>query len=281
MMRILVGILYNNEPQFDHCIQSIKMQDYKSEVRYFVLKGLSKNEAHDKLYSHFMNNSDKFDLFIKLDADMIIKKSDFFNFISNLFISDTKLDWVRILLFDFFLQENISGLNIYRNSVKWSLNKDNYFTDRTLDTATVRKDLGINPKIQWLTHCENASLYQHFNFGFHRAIKLFQFDSKIRIYSYMHWNVFVKIYRLYKLNKDSNSLLILSALVYVYKYEITGDAINETSNLKHEAFNYLTKLSEKDLRKFVEFDRAFLFLKLGYVGYYILFNFRSFLKKNE
>lgn len=278
-MKILIGILYSNEPQFDKCIDSIKMQDYQSKVQYFVLQGLSKSDAHDKLYSHFMSNSDKFDLFIKLDADMIIKRNDFFRYVSDLFIFDDKLDWVRILLFDYFLQENISGLNIYRSSVKWRLNNDNYFTDRTLDHSTVRKDLGIDPEKLWLTHCENGSLYQHFNFGFHRAIKLFQFDAKGRFYSNMHWSVFLKIYRLYLINKDLKCLLILAALVYVYRNKINGDAINENSITKVRAFEFLTELNDENLKQFVETDKVFSLLKLGYFGYFILFNFRSFIIK--
>ncbi len=278
-MKILIGILYNIEPQYDLCIESIKMQDYTSEVQYFVLQGLSKKEAHDKLYSRFMENSYEFDLFIKLDADMIIKQKDFFKFVSNLFILDNKLDWVRILIYDFFLKENISGLNIYRSTVKWNTNKDNYFTDRILDINSVRKDLGIDPDKRWLTHCENASLYQHFNFGFHRAIKLFQFDSKVRFYSYLHWKVFIKIYRLYVTNKDLKSLLILSTLIYVYKYKITGDAINESSVVKHNAFKFLTDMGDNNLKKFVETDNVYFSLKLGFIGYFLLFNFRSYIVK--
>lgn len=278
-MKILVGILYSNEPQFDECIDSIRMQDYESEVKYFVLKGLSKSEAHDKLYSQFMSNSDEFDLFIKLDADMIIKRNDFFKYVSNLFILDDKLDWVRILLFDFFLKENISGLNIFRSSVKWRVNNDNYFTDRTLDTNTVRKDLGIDPEKRWLTHCENGSIYQSFNFGFHRAIKLFQFDAKDRFYSKIHWKMFIKIYRLYLVNMDLNSLMILAALVYVYRNKITGDAINESSIIKHNAFKFLTELSDENLKQFVETDKVFFLLKFSYFGYFLLFNFRSYIIK--
>jgi|694.fasta_scaffold127009_3 hypothetical protein len=278
-MKILIGILHSNEPQFKDCVDSVKLQKYDYQFDYFVISNKTKNEAHDLLYKNFMSNSNQYDLFLKLDADMIIKKKDFFKYISNLFILDDKLDWVRLLLYDHFLKENISGLNIYRSSVKWNTNKANYFTDRILDVRTVRKDLGIDPDKQWLTHCENASLYQHFNFGFHRAIKLFQFDSKVRLYSYMHWNVFIKIYRLYSVNKDLNSLLILSTLIYVYKYKITGEAINESSIVKHNAFKFLTDLSDNNLKKFVETDNVYFCLKLGYIGYFLLFNFRSYIVK--
>lgn len=160
-MNILIGILYSNEPQYHLCTKSIENQRYDHNFDYFVISGLSKQEAHDKLYERFSLNNDSYDIFIKLDADMIIKRSDFFNYIHNLFTKNVNLDWVRILVFDEFLQSNISGLNIYSKNVKWSKNLDNYFTDRTLVLSSVKKHIGMILRLNGLHIVKIHRLIKH------------------------------------------------------------------------------------------------------------------------
>ena len=269
-MRILIGILHSQEPQKDECVKSIENQQYSFDYDYFIISGLSKRDAHDTLYSKFMSESSNYDLFVKLDADMIIERQDFFQFLYSVFQKDTKLDWMRLLIHDHFLDQNISGLNIYRFSVKWAKNVNNCFTDRVMIKSSVRKDIGLDPSTIWITHCKDASIYQAFNFGFHRAIKAFQFNSKKRIYSTLQWNAFLRVFKLYKIDRSKQNLIIIASLVYVIIHRVGDLAINENNKEKKDAFLFLSNLSLDDLENYVEQSSVLNYLKLGKIGFYLI-----------
>lgn len=269
-MKILVGIIHSKEPQVEDCIKSVNNQKYYDHYDYFVISGLTKREAHDKLYSQFMNKQDEFDIFIKLDGDMVIERSDFFMFIEEKFKGYINLDWIRLEVFDYFLQENMSGLNIYSNTVRWETNSNNFFTDRTMIKNSVRKDLGIVPSEKWITHCRDASLYQAFNFGFHRAIKAFQFNSSNKTYSTLQWNAFLRIRKLNNSNSSKINLMILSSLVYVIINRIGDSAINEKSKEKKHAFVFLSNLSVNELKNYVNKSLILNYLSLGKIGFYLI-----------
>ena len=269
-MKILVGIMHSKEPQVEDCIKSVNNQKYNDHYDYFVISGLTKREAHDKLYSQFMNKQDEFDIFIKLDGDMVIERSDFFIFIEEKFKRYINLDWIRLEVFDYFLQENMSGLNIYSNTVRWNTNSNNFFTDRTMIKNSVRKDIGIVPSEKWITHCKDASLYQAFNFGFHRAIKAFQFNSNKKIYSTLQWNAFLRISKLNNANPSKMNLLIIASLAYVVINKIGDAAINEKSKEKKETFLFLSQLSVDELMNYIKKSQILNYLSLGKIGFYLL-----------
>lgn len=266
-MKILIGVLHSHEPQLEDCIRSIENQLYSYDYNYFILSGLNKLEAHDALYSKFMAESDNYDLFVKLDADMIIERQDFFQFIYSIFHNDTKLDWLRLLIYDHFLNQNISGLNIYRSSVKWTKNINNYFTDRVMIKATIRKDLGIDPTTIWITHCKSASMYQAFNFGFHRGVKSSLLGDPYKIiFPKLQWIAFSRILALIKSEQTRERLMILASWIYTFEKSLTDSAINENNKLKDEAFSYLNSLTDQNLYYYILDSVAFKYLKIGFIG---------------
>ena len=68
-MKILIGILHCIENEYELCIQSLQEQSVKN-WNHFVIRDLPNAEAHNALYSRFMEGSKEYDLFLKLDADM-------------------------------------------------------------------------------------------------------------------------------------------------------------------------------------------------------------------
>ena len=279
-MKILVGIIHSNEPQVDECINSVKNQNYHNISDYFIITGYSKQIAHDKLYSTFMNKNKDYDIFIKIDGDMIIERKDFLSFIENKFKTHKNLDWIRIELFDFFLKENMSGLNIYSKNVRWKTNLSNFFTDRTMVRSSVRSDLGIIPKKMWISHCKNPTDYQAFNFGFHRAIKAFQYGSRKKIFSTLQWKAFLRISRLNKIKEEKINHLILASLIYVIYNKISDEAINENSEKKSKAFSYLSNMSNEQLFQYYNKSYAYRLLNFGKLGFLFLYIRETFLTKN-
>ena len=69
--RILVGTLENGEQERHACRRALAEQSY-THWEHFTVSGLPNREAHEALYRGFMDHAAGFDLFLKLDADMVV-----------------------------------------------------------------------------------------------------------------------------------------------------------------------------------------------------------------
>ena len=187
-MRIFVGTLFTIENEFDECVESIKGQSYRN-FQHFIFENLPNKEAHNALYSSFMNMSCEFDLLIKVDADMVIGDKNLFSNIVNKFLNNAWLNELEIAVHDFFSDQLIWGLHVYRNIVKWEKNEERLFVDSSPVPSHQRlyDDKYLAPAA---IHCKNPSLFQSFHYGVHRGLKILQPDrtTKIRSHRKFHWN---------------------------------------------------------------------------------------------
>jgi hypothetical protein len=180
-MRLLVGTLYSIENEYDECCKAIKAQTYHN-YEHIVIENLPKKEAHDTLYRTFMSRRDEYDLLIKVDADMVIEKTDLFERIVNEFDNDSELDMLLIAVHDFFTDRLMIGMNIFRNTVRWRVDDDNLFTDMKHIKSTVRKVKKDSTDLAPAAiHCKNPGNYQAFHFGFHRAMKAIKGGTNWRV----------------------------------------------------------------------------------------------------
>lgn len=171
-MHILVGTLYTIENEFKECCRSIEAQTYKN-FKHLVIKNLPKQEAHEKLYRTFMDNADSYNLLIKIDADMVITDNELFEKVVKKFQNDPELDLLLIAIHDYFTDDMLIGINIFRNTVRWNLGKEALFTDRTYDPNSIRKKEKDYTEIAPAAmHCHNPSPFQAFHYGFHRGMKV-------------------------------------------------------------------------------------------------------------
>lgn len=241
-VRILVGILYSDEPQFHACMESVAGQ-LNCFLDHLVIENLPKDEAHNMLYSTFMSRAGEFDLFVKLDADMVIQCPDFFEYLGQLFTESKVLDHYHLYVYDDILKTMISGLNVYRSSVKWGLNKENYFTDRQHISASIRRSIvERDPHKNWVIHCPNPSRNQIFNFGLHRGIKAFQYKSASRQRNTKHGFMLLDFL---ELKKGGNSDIIYAILGFVWaiKYKLGDSVINRQNEIRK---HLELRLSEMD-----------------------------------
>lgn len=191
-MRILVGTLYTIENEFDDCCRAIAAQSH-SDFEHFVLRNLPNKNAHDSLYLAFMARADEFDLFMKVDADMVIRERDFFRRVVDAFEADDELDVLHTTVQDFLSNQSLWGLATYRNTVRWNVDSGGaLFVDRVLDRSTVRKKLSVHSGLApAATHCANPSIYQAFHFGCHRALKALDGREDYQ------WQILRRVYRNY------------------------------------------------------------------------------------
>ena len=99
-MRVLVGTLFSYENEFEQCVASLHGQSYPHWV-HKVYENLPNKLAHETLYREFMNNAEKFDLFLKLDADMVFMDSKGLAQIVELFQAKPDLDHLQMLVHDY------------------------------------------------------------------------------------------------------------------------------------------------------------------------------------
>jgi hypothetical protein len=188
-MRILIGILHCIENEYELCVQSLQKQSVKN-WEHFVIRDLPNSEAHNALYSRFMEKSNEYDLFLKLDADMVIQSPDFLQRISDHFTSNPDLDELQIPVYDHFTQREVFGQITYRNTVQWDVQAGNVlFTD--YGAKSNRKEKNTTDFKGDVHHCSNPSDYQSWHFGLHKAVKLTQLDFSAKSYDYsagfVHW----------------------------------------------------------------------------------------------
>jgi hypothetical protein len=171
----MVLTLYCGESEFEECKRSIRSQ-YYSNVEHVVIKDKPNKEAHNILYSLIMENKDRYDLFIKLDADMVIEDPGFIGLLVDRFQNDISLDMFSYTVFDCFTQSKIWGVNSFSSRCFWKESSEGLFVDAAPDFPGV-KDKAVDEKCM-VSHCKSPGNYQAFMFGFHRGLKVIQSDSQ-------------------------------------------------------------------------------------------------------
>ena len=126
-MKILVGMLHTYENEYTDSLASIQKQ-IDCSYQLIEFHNMKNKQAHDALYSAFMSRKNEFDLFIKVDADMVLTRPTVFKEISEVFSRDSNVDRCYIAVHDFFTDRLIMGLNSFRNTVYWkkATNDQNY-----------------------------------------------------------------------------------------------------------------------------------------------------------
>ncbi len=190
-MKILVGTLFTGEQEFNECVQGIRQQTYP-DWEHFVVSNLANQEAHHTLYRTFMERADTVDLFIKVDADMVIENRHLFARIVSRFEALPDLDRLSIAVHDFFSDRLIFGMHTYRNSVRWERNGEKLF----VDCLAVRQHRGLDDDTELApaaVHCKNPSLFQAFHYGAHRGLKIVQRQrpraGRVHLKMRDHWDV--------------------------------------------------------------------------------------------
>ncbi len=127
-MRILVGTLYSGENEFEECQAAIHSQ-IGVDFEQLIIENKPELEAHRLLFTSFLERAAEFDLLVKVDADTVLGSPELFGRISDRFEAEPTLEVLSIGLQDFFTGKLINGLQTYRNTTRWNLEKDTVFPD--------------------------------------------------------------------------------------------------------------------------------------------------------
>lgn len=242
MMRILVGVIHSAENELEECLESIHSQE-GCHAEVFVISGLGKSEAHLELYSTFMNRHDECDLFMKVDADMVIEDDHFFLGIAEFFAQNCEIDELQIPVFDAFTRQDVYGLCTYRSSVKWDVKeRDAIFTDYGAKSVNRHKDSESFRGV--ISHCRNPSTYQSWHFGLHKAIKFTQYErgSRFNVWaSYIHWKNLVRIFELSDISTQNPQAIAKRGAADAIRHCLKSEHIDYANTLSHSLFKKAEK----------------------------------------
>lgn len=178
--RTLVITLFSGEQELGLLKDSLISQTYKN-WSHEIISFLPEVEAHRKLREQIETRKDEFDLFIKLDADMVFNSDDSLRKIVDFFVKEPRLDHLVTPVFDIPSSSNIYGAHFYRSGVYFPYGGDGLFTDPNPRINGIRYIEPINTKA-YINHMQDPSDKQAFLLGVHRILKVVQRDRIIKDY---------------------------------------------------------------------------------------------------
>jgi len=171
-MKVFVGTMESGEADFDACVAAIKCQTYP-HVSHFIISGFSEPEAHQRLYDAWEGQRKQFNLFLKIDADTVLRHNKVIADIVSLFSTNPRLTGIQTWLYDYMTDGKIYGLSCMNNSIKLIRAVNSLYPDRVDEKhdQVIRGDAlpaSLNPAGD---HCMHPTDRQAFHYGLHRALK--------------------------------------------------------------------------------------------------------------
>lgn len=172
--KILMITLFCGENEYSACKDSVKSQDYTAQLDHVFIENLPNIEAHQKCYQTIMDHADEYDLFIKLDADMVFTRDTAISDIVHFWNENTHPDHMIFSVHDFISDQNMIGVHVFSKNCKWNLNThDGLFVDPSPLYNGARTKTWAAPA-PFIFHASDPSDFGAYHFGMHRAIKAFQ-----------------------------------------------------------------------------------------------------------
>ena len=203
-MRILIGTLYTIENDFENCCRAIQEQTHQ-DFEHFVIRNKPNKKAHDELYQTFMKRSDEFDLFLKIDADMVLRHNSILKEIIGIFQSYSELDHAAFTVRDWYSQLQIIGLHAFSKRAQWTNLHDRLFVDPAPEIPG-RYVLFRSAPSPVADHSPNPSPEEAYLFGWHRGLKTVQRDASIRQKNFAmqvyHYNLLCNVWKQFRISGD-------------------------------------------------------------------------------
>lgn len=172
MIKVFVGTMYTIENELLQCVKSIHEQTEVS-IEHVILSNLPEREAHNELWKNWHQRRDQgFDMFVKVDADTIIKSPDVFK-VAHKTMIDFNATGIQAPLYDYISGIEINGLNFFMPAVSFKESTSELYCDRADigNDNTLRGSKLPNQLKPAGYHCKNPSNIQAFHYGLHRMLK--------------------------------------------------------------------------------------------------------------
>lgn len=249
-MRLLVGILYCGEKEFERCIDSIKNQSFQ-DFDYFVIENKPNKEAHDLLYQKFMEGASQYNYFLKIDADMVLTRNTFFEEVISEMEGDLSFDDLQIAVQDGFTDALIYGLHVYRNNVTWDISEGNsmIFVDRI---EKIKRRKNDNSKLAPAAyHADDPHNFHAYHYGIHKAMKILQPGQRaLDLHSSsFHYSNIIRTLNNYKMKQKETLLFALEGFNDVLELKMNPGNVDYNDQEVLALFNTKSLTEEAVIRK--------------------------------
>lgn len=170
MIKVFVGTMYTIENEIQECINSILKQK-NVEIDHAIVSNLPEKEAHNRLWDHWHSRMNDFDLFVKVDADTVVRSDHAFEVAYNL-IKEKNATGIQAPLLDHLSSNLINGLNFFSTKVSFNVSTSDLYCDRVdIGNTHILREYLPDELRPAGDHCPNPSNIQAFHYGLHRQLK--------------------------------------------------------------------------------------------------------------
>lgn len=262
---ILIGTLFSGENEFSTCLESLTKQDYRN-FEHFIIKNLPNKEAHDLLYRKFMSERDNFELFLKLDADMVFLNDYALRSIVKEFERDKNLDHAQFAVHDWYSDQPIMGVHVTSRNAIWQENDNKLFVDPYPRIPGKRK-LYWNGIAPFIIHSPNPTSFQAYHFGLHRALKAFQYETDrfSSIQSQYQWKILKKTWKNFKKSKDKRLGFAILGAEHVITKRISHGHYDYTNDELYAVFDKFSHMNSQEIYNVLRYTWDFSINELKHI----------------
>ena len=171
MARLLILTLSSGEAALPVLRQQLAHQSFR-DFEHEVIAGLPNRAAHNYLYRTIMDRSDRFDLFLKLDADMTFRSTTALADAIAATDGHPNVQHFAFPVWDCFTEQETLGVHLFRSGVRWPHVTDELFVDP--DPPGVPHLVWQGPPAPFVDHGDVVSDFECFSYGVHKFLKVAQ-----------------------------------------------------------------------------------------------------------
>jgi len=165
------------ENERERAIEAVRTQTYL-DYEVFLIEDRPNKEAHEALYERFMASADRFQIFLKLDADMVLRRSTALQEVAGFFTRNPDTGLLLFELIDWYSDSLIPGVVVTRSTARWPGHSDRLMVDSYV-TVPGKAVTVSNREAALAIHSPDPAPLQAFRFGVHRALKAIQSDRPV------------------------------------------------------------------------------------------------------
>lgn len=247
---ILVLTMYSGEGEFDRCRRSLESQIYTAwEHRTF--ENLPDAEAHALLYRTIMAENQKYDLFFKLDADMVLADSEVLSDLVRVFADWPDLDHLVVAVTDWMTDNYMIGAHLFSNRVWWRHHDETLYVDPD-PTFPGQKLIIERPSRDLVLHSDDPTPLQAFHFGAHRGLQASQ-SSRALLNLRPHdariqWQYLARVWCHFESCGDRRLGLAILAADMVFRNLLPATVNEYSDGALLAAFNEVEDLTDSEIR---------------------------------
>lgn len=167
--KVFIGTLFSGEGEFERC-KSILDKQVDADIVHYIVDNKPILEACEEMYSTWSRVNNDFDIFIQVDADMVLKNSNTVFTIAKT-LCDSEYNHISYPVFDHLSNHNIWALNAYLPSVVFPTLKNKYKPDMEFIKGKKYPNITLNNEFM-AHHAETPTTKQAFHYGWHRQLRI-------------------------------------------------------------------------------------------------------------